>query len=970
MKIRIKRFATIAVVLCMFFCICPATASGATEKIRVGYMDYEGFISPDGNGGFQGYGAAYLNKISQYTNWEYEYVFGTWSEILEFLKEGKVDLVCAAQYTQERAAVYGYSEYPMGQESTVIYARPDDDNIYYEDYEAMDHKRIAMLRGSYQNQMVKNISKDYGITLIDVLYDSDREVVAALKNGTVDLALMGELALHNDLKVVAQFGAAPFYIMTNKEKPELLETLNHALEQINLFSPYFEEGLYKKYYGVGNGCPKPLLTREEHDYIEGSQPVKIGCIGGFIPLCYQNPDTGEADGILPALIAAAAAKSGLPYELILLKDSKDVIQYIRNDEVDLLAGIVYEKGLTADGGLSVTEPLLEETLVMLAKSGDAVDDFTSGEDTVRIALPNQLSYLEYRLPTYFPKYEVRYYNTVEACIDSLIAEENDITLQNNYVANYYLQRKIYQGLTATSFLDFDDPLAIVAKSNCDSRLISVINKSIPCISSEERSRILTRFSISNPYKDSVGDLLWYYRYSVGIIVALIGVIIVVTTLLRVRRTRMMLARKEADTYRKISERDLLTGVYNRQMFYTRARELLDQNPDTLYQFIYLNIENFKLVNDLFGTEAADRILVRIANWANDYAHQNHGLAGRLDSDHFILCVPSQEDQGELVVRLLLEELKKDPVDMDITVNCGVYTAVERPKKIQLMCDRAHLAADDSKGNVLKPVTYYSDSHRDRLMQTQSVLNEMRPALNKRQFQIYLQPQIDMDSGRLIGAEALVRWIHPERGVISPAQFIPVFEQNGFIAKLDLYVFEEVCRLQQRWKEEGREQIPVSVNLSRINFYSRTLREQLLGLLEQYDVDPKLVELELTESAYAVDDHDIFSRLRQLQADGFRILMDDFGSGYSALNMLKDAPVDVLKLDLRFLYKSDPYNRSWQILKSILSMTEALGIPVIAEGVETLEQVEVLSRTGCYAAQGFYYSKPVEVETFEAKYMLL
>lgn len=955
---------TIAFLLCISFCTCPVPAAAASEKVRVGYMDYEGFIASDGNGNFEGYGAAYLNKVAQYTNWEYEYVFGTWSDLLAMLEEGMIDLVCAAQYTEERAAVYGYSKYSIGQESAVVYALSDNNDIYYEDYEAMDQKRVGILRDSYQNHVADTLEKNQGITLHEVFYDSEQEVVKALTEGSIDLALLGELVLHNDLKIVAQFGASPFYFITNKGKPELLETLDRALEQINTFSPYFEEGLYKKYYEARTGFSKPLITREEQSFIENADSIKIGCIDGFIPLCYRNPDTKEADGIIPGLVTAALKKSGLPFEIVLLKDNKDIMEYIHDGEVDLLAGVVYEKGLSGYGGLTVSEPLLDETLVMLAKSGDSA----SVEGVVKIALPNQLSYLEHRLSAYFPQYEIRYYDTVEDCIDSLLTEENNITLQNDYVANHYLQRKLYQGLTATSFLEFDDPLAFVGKSQDDKRLISVINKSIPCISLEERSAILTKFSIGNPYEDSVADLLWYYRYSVMIIVALLGVIAGVTILLHSRRTKMMLAKKEADAYRKISERDNLTGVYNRQMFYTRAGEVLDQNPDIQYHFIYLNIENFKLVNDLFGTGEGDHILIHIANWVRDYAQQNNGVAGRLDADHFILCVPSQAEQGELVVHLLHEELKKASIDMDITVNCGVYAAVEETRNVQLMCDRAHLAADDSKGNVLKPVSYYSDAHRERLMQVQSVLNEMRAALDEKQFQIHLQPQMDMRSGRLIGAEALVRWVHPERGVIAPGHFIPIFEQNGFIAKLDLYVFEEVCRLQKRWKEEGRKPIPISVNLSRVNFYSRTLREQLLRILDLYGVEPGMVELELTESAYAVDDHEIFNRLRQLQSDGFRILMDDFGSGYSALNMLKDAPVDILKLDLRFLYKSDPYHRSWQILKSILSMTEALDIPVIAEGVETFEQVEVLSKTGCYAAQGYYYSRPVEVAQFETAYL--
>lgn len=964
MRYRWRRLSGMVLILCLIFCLFPSAAAAQARKIRVGYMNTDGFIMEDGDGGFRGYGVEYLNKIAYYTGWEYEYVRCIWDEQLKRLESGDLDLICNAQYNKVRAASYGYPDYPIGQETTVIYARPDDEDIYYEDYPAMDGRRIGLMRSSYQNRHADRLEFRYGISLRRVYYDSSKEAIEALENHEVDLALLGGMAIHDGLKVVEQFGADPFYLITNKDDTALLEGLNNALEQINAFSPYFEQGLHQKYYGESNTFSAPLLTREEHAYLRDCEPVRIGCIDGFIPLCYRNEETGEADGILPALITAAAGKSGLPFELVLLEDVGDITAYLKSGDIDLLAGVVYKMDFGADSGILVSEPLLDETLVMLSGTG-----MSEGvKDPMRIALPNQLSYLEQKLQDFFPKCEIRYYHTVEGCIDTVVSGEADITLQNNYVASYYLQRKTYQSLTAASYLEFDDPLAIVGGTSIDKRVISIINKSIPCITSEERAGILTRFSIAYPYKDSVGDLIWYYRYTIGISAVLMGILIVATTLLRVRRTKIKLARKEAETYKKISEQDILTGVYNRQMFYIRAKELLDQNPGITYQFIYLNIENFKLVNDLFGTEEGDRILIKVAAWTDEYACKNDGIAGRLDSDHFILCVPSKVEQGELVVYLLSEELKKDPIDMNITVNCGVYESVDRTGKIQLMCDRAHLASNDSKGNVMKPVTYYSSSHRERLMQKHTVLNEMRQALADNQFRIFLQPQISLETGRMIGAEALVRWIHPERGVIPPGQFIPIFEQNGFITKVDLFVFEEVCKLQKRWREEGKNAVPVSVNLSRVNFYSRTLREQLLRILNLYEVEAKLVELELTESAYAVDDHEIYSRLRQLQSDGFCILMDDFGSGYSALNMLKDAPVDILKLDLRFLYKTDPYHRSWQILKSILSMTEALGIPVIAEGVETIEQIEVLSKTSCYAAQGYYYSRPIEVASFEKKYI--
>lgn len=967
-KLQKKRIRYAALLFLTLLCLI-GTGTGVFaqdhKKVRIGYMDYDGFIVSNPDGSYQGYGVAYLNKLAQYTGWEYEYTFSTWKDLLEQLKDGKIDFLCTAQYTPERARVYRYSDYAIGQEASVIYARQGDDSIFYEDYPAMDGKRIGMLEESFQNGMLKQYEEKHGISMEASYFSTDRELIHALDNGTVDLVLLGGLSLHTELKVVAQFHPTPFYIITGLQNEALIGELNEAQENINTFFPNFQNQLFEQYYGASAASNEPLLTREEADYIKHSDPVLVGCIGGLVPLCYRDQKTGEADGMLPAMIHILGERSGLKLKCVLLENETNAMEDLKNSQIDLLVGIPNEPYMWTDSSVWISEPLLKENLIMIARPGRK----PRPDGSLKIAMPHQYSFLTQSLSSFFSPYSIQYYNTVEECIDSLIAGENDITLQNNYVANYYLQRKRYQHLIATSIPDIYDSMPIVGNEKTDKRLLSIIDKTLSCLSTQERAGILTAYSIGKPYEDSFPDMLWYYRYTLFAVIILGSLLIAVAMALHKRKIKMRLAQKDADTYRQISQMDALTGIYNRYSFYDHARVVLDENTDIIYQFIYLNIENFKLVNDLFGTDEGDRLLRLIASWCEEYAVEHNGVAGRLDSDHFVLCVPTQEEQGEYVVNLLKSHIKERPFDMDITINCGVYEAQERSKKVQLMCDRAHLASNDSKGNVLKPVTYYSDEHREHLIQTQQIVNEMQTALSEGQFQIYLQPQIDMTAGKLVGAEALVRWVHPVKGILFPGQFIPVFEQNGFIAKLDLYVFEEVCRLQKKWKDEGKELFPISVNLSRVNFFRRRLRDQLLRIISQYELEPKYVELELTESAYADDSHEIYNRLTQLQADGFAILMDDFGSGYSALNMLKDAPVDVLKLDLRFLYKTDPYQRSWQILKSIISMAQELNIPVIAEGVETKEQIDILSNTSCRVAQGYYYSRPVSVPQFELKYQM-
>uniref|UniRef100_UPI003AB2AEB0 EAL domain-containing protein n=1 Tax=Selenobaculum sp. TaxID=3074374 RepID=UPI003AB2AEB0 len=238
------------------------------------------------------------------------------------------------------------------------------------------------------------------------------------------------------------------------------------------------------------------------------------------------------------------------------------------------------------------------------------------------------------------------------------------------------------------------------------------------------------------------------------------------------------------------------------------------------------------------------------------------------------------------------------------------------------------------------------------------------ALESGQFEFYLQPKCSIDTGNIVGAEALVRWRHPMKGLISPGKFIPVFEKNGFILKLDVYIWESVCKLLRQWIDEGRQPMPISVNVSRINLYNPKLCDILIGLVEKYQLEPYLLELELTESAYTENEKLLVSIIERLRGYGFRILMDDFGSGYSSLNILKNLPVDVLKIDLHFLGGSDKFNRGGNILTSVVRMAKWMALPVIVEGVETREQVDFLCSIACTTAQGYYFSPPIPVLDYE------
>ncbi|WP_195267440.1 EAL domain-containing protein [Eubacterium sp. 1001713B170207_170306_E7] len=428
---------------------------------------------------------------------------------------------------------------------------------------------------------------------------------------------------------------------------------------------------------------------------------------------------------------------------------------------------------------------------------------------------------------------------------------------------------------------------------------------------------------------------------------------------RVRNTSLQINLKTLEEY------DSLTGLLNKDTFYKKVHEILMGYLDKTYTILCFDIERFKVINDLFGAETGDRLLQYIGRELNAWAEEKAGIAGRIVADVFAILLPEVQGSADSIVQRLTRGLEQYPLDMEISVAAGLYYIDDLSLPVSRMCDRAILALNSVKGNYLKRVAVYDNHLRSSLIEEQEIVNEMAHALADRQFQVYMQPKCDMRTNKIVGCEALVRWVHPEKGIISPEAFIPVFERNGFILKLDAYVWEEVCRLIRNWMDRGHQPIPTSVNVSRVNLYHQGLSELLSGLVKKYALPPNLLELEITESAYTKNLDQLLSLVNKLRDQGFTILMDDFGSGYSSLNILKDINVDVLKIDMRFLSDMEHLQgRAGNILESIVRMAKWLDLGVIAEGVETKDQVDFLLNIGCHYAQGYYYYKPMPVDAFE------
>lgn len=409
--------------------------------------------------------------------------------------------------------------------------------------------------------------------------------------------------------------------------------------------------------------------------------------------------------------------------------------------------------------------------------------------------------------------------------------------------------------------------------------------------------------------------------------------------------------------------DELTGIYNKQAFYAKTKEMLLDNPDKNFDLLRINIERFKVLNDLFGESTGDKLLRYIGKFLKEI-NLPLCVSGRLYADNFVVCYEAGKGDSRRMINTLQMVADSFAINNRTILSFGLYRIDDKNLPVSVMCDRANMALWKAKGNFKNPYCEYDEKMRQQVLKEQKIINAMEMAIQNKEFTLYLQPKYDIEKGTIIGAEALVRWISLENGFISPGDFIPVFENNGFVYEVDKFIWEESCRYLRKWLDEGREVHPISVNVSRIDLYDPKLVQHLVDLREKYQLPSQYLELEITESAYTEDPEQIITITRQLREAGFVILMDDFGTGYSSLNMLKDIQIDVLKLDMGFLKSSDYSAKGGNILTAILKMAESLKMQTIAEGVETKEQVEFLKSIGCKYVQGFYYSKPLPVGEFE------
>lgn len=692
------------------------------------------------------------------------------------------------------------------------------------------------------------------------------------------------------------------------------------------------------------------------------QEFTIGVPIDRCPMFYIDSDSGEIIGIGVDLMKSAAKEAG--FEVVFKAISEpNLKEALDNTEYDLV--MPFGSAVTSASGDAtiVSENLIQTPFTIVNTGKQSISDISA----IRIGMLKSQGGVAETVKQLYPGITIILYDSMADCIKALRKNEVDALLHNSYTWSYVLQKPSYKDLkvqpSAMFSMDFRAGTLDTAEGR---KRIELINEGITAIPETKKQAIALDYTTRDLYVYSFWDYLYQYKYFL-----IVGTILFIALVIMLVLRQKSYFEEQKEKMRLMEDIDPLTGVLSHNGFRKKVEELLINNPDTAYTISYNNIKDFKFINDSFGWKVGDELLKFWTERSLEILTDKEAM-GRYDGDHFVIlrCMGGNEQilQDEKYILNPLRNYFSDRgKDFTVRLCSGIYVLMPDDYKdinVDKMLDYARIAERKVRETKKEGFEFYNPTQWDRGKQSAGIVSRLPAAVESGEIQVWYQPQVNYKTGKITGAEALCRWNSKKNGNISPGEFIPILEETGLIYDLDCHVWDTVCKDLRRWNEQGRD-ICVSVNLSRQDIVKNPdVAEHFNTLKEFYNLSPKQLRIEITESAYVENSDVIIKTTTKLREAGFEVEMDDFGSGYSSLNMLKEVVLDRIKLDLRFITGSGDQKMGRTILSYMVQMLQAIGTSLIAEGVETLEQADFLGSLGCEEMQGYYFYKPMPVDEFE------
>lgn len=933
-----KVIITFVLLLCFNFIVdCFASETNQIQHtIRIGCWDGIKYLSNEKiEGHHQGYIPDYLQELNRFlgtspVRYHFTYTFGTPEKLLQQLQDGSVDAIIGFAYPQTE----GLAE-PLKIMDVQLTLTTSKQNVgfFYKDGTSFHGKKIGYTMKSTLD-IINKYEEENKIDLAPVYYNDTVSLKDALSRNKVEFAILPFYENDDRFKVVDILDTLELFLISKDTNQNLIKSLTQAKHKMQVAFPSFEVDLRKKH---AKGIEYDLANnREEQEFLDTGSPIKFA-VSNQTNLIQYDAKNEKYVGPYAALIEYFTKANGLSYEVLVTETISQALE----QEADVLLGMIESPQIEKQYNLVFTEPYMHGIYSYWADKGKKVDF----QRPNRVGSIHNLETVDTYIQNYYPHWDLTIYDSPESGIEAIKAGRADFIILDDIVDGAH--QEISEELDR--LYDFNVPQLDLSmgvnfsKSN-GPVILSLMDRAIMAADSEKIGTIMLNNKLPNYNLQSLIDQ--YYQWFIWLCEFLFVVVLLIVMMHYRRLHRAAYFDKELK-------------MNNRNYLLRYGGKFCKENTS----IIVLDIAKLKQINMLLGIHVGDDIRAYVAEVLKSCSDKGAILAQTSSLNYVVILPYAEEGKIRSYLQCVfsnLSEYKDETVSVTLEFHVGVYQSCAQ-EDIQTNLGKAELALFESKRQNIR-VYFYSQDLKNRLLKEKMIDRKMQKALENEEFQMYLQPQYDSQTGEISGAEALVRWIEADGNVIYPNEFIPYFEQNGFILKLDDYMFEKACKLQRSLLNRGIVPVPIAVNQSRQHSNDENYSERLKGIADRYQMHYNLIEIEVTEYIYG-NEKKVLESIDNLKEIGFSVSIDDFGSGYSSLNMLGGKQVDCIKIDKQFLKEGLLTTKTKNVLKAIVSIAKSLNIQCVCEGVETKEQVEFLQEINCNYLQGFYFAKPMGVEEF-------
>lgn len=958
----IRGFFAALVFLVMIVPTAAAAAADSNDSYVVGVNQRFGIMRT--TSGYVGIGCEYINKISQFSSSSFSYTTDTPKELFERLLDGTVDIIpCVTERELKLYEQLASGDPEDGESSLRLVSMPlfskfctisvdgsgiHSDLNFGDEYE-IRKLSIGYLLGDEQDFFANGRFAVDGIASAKfVSFSSESALQTALFTGKIDAAVKNCFVHWNNESVVYRFNSAPCYFAVRAQNTKLADEISAALNDTLSYYPTFSGDIYDKY--ISNyGSLNYTLTKEETLFVKNNPRLTVAYNTDADYAHCWDEKSGTLSGAAGDIFKEISDYTGLEIKVVGVSGLTQCVQQLRDGKVGAIYGGVSPEGISDYSGCLITSPVTSSPLVLLGKADTPMNNIST------ITMVGNNSDIKNALTCFYPDAKITPLTSADIASDHVTKRGYDAFCTGANTAVYLLCRSDNElELLRTLPTSVSECFAI---NRLQPELYGVIEKSLTQInrgtSNADVYNLIQSVQDAKPQDTSYRLLIVAGLSALGVL--LMGFIII-----------MVLENRHR------AEIDVLTGGKNKRRFIKDTEKAAKKfEPENLAVAV-LDIDKFKFVNERVGYEEGNRVLTRLHNTISDNANKGEVFA-RIVNDSFAITMLNASDL-ELTKRLndIFTEFARrnsQHITLPISFSAGICRLGECKHKglidPNIALDRCSLAKKTVKERRGNGIAFYDDKIREKELMEKDLENEMPHALDNHEFMCFLQPKYGTKSRHIEGAEALIRWHSKEFGFVYPSDFIPVSEKNGFVIELDFFILEEVCRLMRKWLDSGLTPVVISVNQSRLHLDEPDYIGKLREIVDKYNVPYKYIELELTESVFTDNAELMIKTMQKLHDVGFKLSIDDFGSGYSSLNMLKDMPADVVKIDREFFNTTADTEKGRAVISSVVDLANNLNMKVISEGVETEAQVEFLAEIGCHMVQGFFFAKPMTVKDFEA-----